>query len=216
MSGTRVKLAALGADIRAVALKIWHLGAIPLVAVLAFVYLGYLRTSSPATATTAATAPATLAQKDATIQTLRTKVATLQGEVSALQAAITALHRRTVTESSKTRAALTVRRLIPSIESYNADNVPGSANDPDPQVSTSDSGYAGMTIDELRSHYDQAIPDDAWVSPTDPGFPVEVAGVVPTAQDYCAVARVGGWYAWKLEPAGSIWYTQNSAAVCQS
>ena len=52
--------------------------------------------------------------------------------------------------ANKTAAAANVRSLIPSVESYNADNVPAGANDPDAATSTTDSGYAGMTSPSSR------------------------------------------------------------------
>ena len=53
--------------------------------------------------------------------------------------------------ANKTAAAANVRSLIPSVESYNADNVPSGPNDPDAATSTTDSGYAGMTLAELKT-----------------------------------------------------------------
>ncbi|HVM58470.1 MAG TPA: prepilin-type N-terminal cleavage/methylation domain-containing protein, partial [Gaiellaceae bacterium] len=73
--------------------------------------------------------------------------------------------------ANKTAAGANVRSLIPSVESYNADNVPGQvqAQDPDYATSNTDTGYQGMTIAELRTTYDQAIPSTDWVNPNDPG-----------------------------------------------
>ncbi len=48
--------------------------------------------------------------------------------------------------ANKTAAAANVRSLIPSVESYNADNVPAGTNDPDAATSTTDNGYQNMTI----------------------------------------------------------------------
>jgi type IV pilus assembly protein PilA len=47
-----------------------------------------------------------------------------------------------------------VRSIIPTVESYFADN-DGTATDPD--ASTSTTGYAGMTLTLLQSNYDQAL-----------------------------------------------------------
>ena len=66
--------------------------------------------------------------------------------------------------ANKTAAAANVRSLIPSVESYNADNVPNGVNDPDATTSTSDSGYTGMTIAELKTSYDAAIPSSDFVN----------------------------------------------------
>ena len=66
--------------------------------------------------------------------------------------------------ANKTAAAANVRSLIPSVESYNADNVPSGPNDPDAATSTTDSGYAGMTLALLKTNYDQAIPATDFVN----------------------------------------------------
>ncbi len=75
--------------------------------------------------------------------------------------------------ANKTAAAANVRSLIPSVESYNADNVPSGTNDPD--ASTTDSGYTGMTLAELKTSYDQAIPASDYVNNATPA--AEAAGV---------------------------------------
>jgi len=115
--------------------------------------------------------------------------------------------------ANKTAAAANVRSLIPSIESYNADNVPSGPNDPDLPTAT-DSGYAGMTLAELKTNYDQAIPASDWVNPNDPNVPTGVVIPAPTSTTYCAVSAVGNWFAWKLNPAGTISETTTPASVC--
>ena len=114
--------------------------------------------------------------------------------------------------ANKTAAGANVRSLIPSVESYNADNVPMGPNDPD--ASTTDSGYAGMTITELKTNYDQAIPSTDWVAPTDTAVPTGVTIPAPTATTYCAVSQVGNWYAYKLNPSGVIKETSTASQVC--
>jgi len=118
--------------------------------------------------------------------------------------------------ANKTAAGANVRSLIPSVESYNADNVPGQvqAQDPDYATSNTDTGYQGMTIAELRTTYDQAIPSTDWVNPNDPGKPAGVTIPAPTATSYCAVSQVGNWYAYKLGPQASITPTSTAASVC--
>ena len=115
--------------------------------------------------------------------------------------------------ANKTAAAANVRSLIPSVESYNADNVPNGANDPD-LPTTTDSGYAGMTIAELKATYDQAIPGSDFVNPGDAGKPAGITIPAPAASTYCAVSVVGNWYAYKLNPSGLIITTTNPATVC--
>jgi type IV pilus assembly protein PilA len=116
--------------------------------------------------------------------------------------------------ANKTAAAANVRSLIPSVESYNADNVPNGANDPDASTSTTDTGYQGMTIAELKTTYDQAIPTSDFVNPGDTGIPTGVTIPAPGATTYCAVSVVGNWYAYKLNPAGTITTTSTAAQVC--
>jgi len=110
--------------------------------------------------------------------------------------------------ANKTAAAANVRAVIPDIESYNADNVPNGPNDPDAATSTTDSGYAGLTMTELHNSYDQSLQnatgENVWVAPTDSGFPTGATSVTPSATNYCALAQVGNWYAWKLGPSGTI------------
>ena len=118
--------------------------------------------------------------------------------------------------ANKTAAAANVRSLIPSVESYNADNVPAGPNDPDAATSTTDSGYAGMTIAELKTTYDQAIPATDYVN--DSGAGSDAAGVTatvaPTTTNYCVYSQVGNWFAYKLGPAGVITQTTDPTAVC--
>ena len=118
--------------------------------------------------------------------------------------------------ANKTAAAANVRSLIPSVESYNSDNVPSGTNDPDAATSTTDSGYAGMTIAELRTTYDQAIPTTDYVNDSGTGTDATgvTATVVPSATNYCVYSQTGNWYAWKLGPAGIITETTTPAHVC--
>ena len=111
-------------------------------------------------------------------------------------------------------AEANVRSLIPSIESYNADNTPGGKNDPN--ADHSDKGYTGMTIALLKSHYDQAIPAGDYVNPTDAGFPAGIVKVTPSNTAYCAVSEVDGVFAWKLNPSGVVKTSTTPSAVCAS
>ena len=119
--------------------------------------------------------------------------------------------------ANKTAAAANVRSLIPSVESYNADNVPAGPNDPDKAVSTTDSGYQGMTIALLKSNYDQAIPATDYVNDSGTGTDASgvTATVAPTQTNYCVYSQVGNWYAYKLGPAGVITQTTDATAVCK-
>jgi type IV pilus assembly protein PilA len=118
--------------------------------------------------------------------------------------------------ADKSAAQANIRATLPDIESYNADNVPGGANDPNP--TTTDSGYDGMTAALLKAKYDAAFPSNVWVNPNDPAFPAAVTThVTPVggaSANYCAVAQSGNWYAWKLGPSGTIKVDNVGANVC--
>jgi type IV pilus assembly protein PilA len=123
--------------------------------------------------------------------------------------------------ANKSAAQANVRAVLPDVESYNADNVPGGTSDPDAATSTSDNGYMGMTAAELKTTYDQAFPSGVWVigsadvnaaaAPTGAG--ITLAGA-PTATSYCLVSQNGSWYAWKHGPGGLIKVDNVLANVC--
>jgi type IV pilus assembly protein PilA len=117
--------------------------------------------------------------------------------------------------ADKSAAQANIRATLPDIESYNADNVPNGSSDPD--SSTSDTGYDGMTVTLLKSWYDAAFPKTVWVDSSDPGFPSGVTGVTPVggaSADYCAVSQSGNWYAWKHGPSGTIQVSSDPTDVC--
>jgi type IV pilus assembly protein PilA len=127
--------------------------------------------------------------------------------------------------ADKSAAQANVRAVLPDVESYNADNVPGGANDPNKTgapglgsatASATDSGYTGMSKSILTAAYDQAFPSSVWVAPTDTGFPAAVTTTITPAAPatYCVVAQSGNWYAYKLGPAGQIQTTSTATAVC--
>jgi type IV pilus assembly protein PilA len=121
--------------------------------------------------------------------------------------------------ANKSAAAANIRAVLPDIESYNADNTPGSTADPD--SSTTDAGYQGMTAANLKAKYDQAFPASVWIFPGDAsvtGAPAGtgIAAVGTTATDYCAVSQNGSWYAWKLGPGGQILVGTTLDHVCTS
>ena len=119
--------------------------------------------------------------------------------------------------ANKSAAEANVRAVLPDVESYNADNVPGapSTSDPDFATSNTDSGYAGMTAAELKASYDQAFPSSVWVASGDTGFPAGVTAVAPTSTNYCILSQNGNWYAWKLGPSGAIQVSTDPAAACK-
>jgi type IV pilus assembly protein PilA len=119
--------------------------------------------------------------------------------------------------ANKSAAAANVRAVLPDVESYNADNVPDGTSDPD--SSTADSGYQGMTAAILTAKYDQAFPKSVWTFPGDAsttGAPsgTGISAVGTTATDYCVVSQNGSWYAWKDGPGGQILTGQTLNNVC--
>jgi type IV pilus assembly protein PilA len=93
--------------------------------------------------------------------------------------------------ANKTAAQANVRSLIPSVESWNADN-DGTAADIDTDATTS--GYQGMDAAKLKAAYDQSIDSTAGVW----NFSML------TATDYCVYTSKGNWTAFKHGPAGQI------------
>jgi len=99
--------------------------------------------------------------------------------------------------ANKSAAQSDVRALVPSIESFNSDNN-GSAGDVDTSASTS--GYQGMTLDLLKSIYDQSIDNNTTTTP----YTIVASFATANAADYCVTATIGGWTGFKHGPAGTI------------
>jgi prepilin-type N-terminal cleavage/methylation domain-containing protein len=122
--------------------------------------------------------------------------------------------------ANKSAAQANVRAVLPDVESYNADNVPAApaASDPDFATSNTDSGYAGMTANELKVSYDQAFPSSVWVAAGDTGFPATVTThVTPVGgatPDYCILSQNGNWFAWKRGPGGIIQVNNDPTVAC--
>jgi type IV pilus assembly protein PilA len=81
--------------------------------------------------------------------------------------------------ANKSAAQANVRSMIPSVESFNADN----------------DTYAGMTLTLLKTTYDNSIDDSATTN-----YAVDCA----TATDYVVSFDKGGWTAYKHGPSGNI------------
>jgi type IV pilus assembly protein PilA len=96
--------------------------------------------------------------------------------------------------ANKSAAQSDVRALIPSVESYNADNT-GQAGDADGSAATA--GYAGMTL-SLLSQYDQSLANQP------SNYHIDQNSTFNTTTDYCVSVDVGGWTAFKHGPAGTI------------
>jgi type IV pilus assembly protein PilA len=93
--------------------------------------------------------------------------------------------------ANKAAVQANIRSLIPSIESWNADN-DGTATDIDGDATTK--GYQGMTPTLLKTNYDQSIDSTAGV--------YNITGL--TATDYCVYTSKGGFTGFKHGPAGTI------------
>ena len=98
--------------------------------------------------------------------------------------------------ANKTAAAANIRAIVPDIEAYSADNYSGSSNDPN--TSTSDSGYSGLTMSILQTKYDSSI------NPAKYSWDPSAQGVTDQPTDYCVVTQIGSWYAVKHGPDGAI------------
>ena len=103
-----------------------------------------------------------------------------------------ASYRAFAINAARNRAMANIRTAVPSFESYNADNLPHNANDPDAATSTTDSGYSGMTIALLTRTYDQNLPHD------------HIKLVRASRSSYCAQSTVYGQTAFKNGPAANI------------
>jgi hypothetical protein len=199
-----------------VTIKIWHLGIVLSAALLTIaVFVGYSLAPKPSGAEARALSQQ-LAQKDQLIATLQTQIATNAQRQSVESPIAADAYKAFQDRVNKSAVQANVRAVLPDVESYNADNVPGAptATDPDAATSNADSGYAGMTADELLVTYDQAFPANTWANASDPGFPQSVTGITPTPTNYCVVSQVADWYSWKVGPGGMIQVTQNPAVVC--
>ena len=117
--------------------------------------------------------------------------------------------------ANKSAAQANVRAVLPDIETYNADNTPNAAAGVDPDTSTLDSGYQGMTSALLKAKYDQAFPATVWIF-GETGAPAATGAgaLAPTATDFCVISQNGAQYAWKHGPGGTILVSTDLAAVC--
>src|SRR5437868_11680469 len=82
--------------------------------------------------------------------------------------------------ANKSAAQSDVRALVPSVESFNSDNT-GTAGDVDASATTS--GYQGMSLDLLKSVYDQSIDNTA-----NTPYAVDPSGFTGSTTDYCITA----------------------------
>lgn len=113
----------------------------------------------------------------------------------------------------KKTASANVRAAVIAAQSYVEDNFPGSVRDPDRAVSTTDTGYQGMNTTELKA-YDTGLSPSVYVNNSG----TDAAGVTTRAPldatHFCLYAVDGRWYAYQLNPTGSILVTTVASAVC--
>src|SRR5947208_5136611 len=83
--------------------------------------------------------------------------------------------------ANKSAAQSDVRALVPSVESFNADNV-GTTTDADATQGTT--GYQGMTL-SLLTQYDQSL------TGAGTNYAVNPSGFTATVTDYCIAVSVG-------------------------
>ena len=102
--------------------------------------------------------------------------------------------------ANQTAAKESLTDLQKAAIAYRADNFPNSANDPDASTSTSDTGFQGILLGNLATHYNASIS-------TIPGSPfvINPAGYAPTDDktDICLTA-VAGRYTAAVDQTGKI------------
>jgi prepilin-type N-terminal cleavage/methylation domain-containing protein len=102
--------------------------------------------------------------------------------------------------ANKTAASQDVAQAMRAVTSYANDNYSSSPADPDAAISTTDNGYANISLSALATKYDASIS-------TVPGAPfvINPAGfTLGSASDFCLTAAVGRWIAAQHGPGGPI------------
>jgi type IV pilus assembly protein PilA len=113
----------------------------------------------------------------------------------------------------KGAASSNVKTVVIAAGLYQQDNYPGSAHDPDPTVSLLDSGFAGMTMAELKT-YDANLTQNAYVNNSGIDAPGVTVRAPRDATHFCIYGVAGRWYAYQLNPTGAITTTTTASAVC--
>lgn len=107
-----------------------------------------------------------------------------------------------------------VKGLVVASELYGTDNFAGSTRDPDAALSTTDSGYAGMTVSRLKTSYDSNLGSGTYVNNSG----TEAAGVTQRytldATHFCVYATAGRWFIYEKNPTGALMATTVASAVC--
>ena len=104
--------------------------------------------------------------------------------------------------ANKTAAKQAVVQALNAVESYASDNFPTSRSDPDPGISTTDNGYANISLTLLATNYDASIS----VVPGAPLIidPLDWNGNVTSPTNFCLTAQVGRWTAAAAGPSGGV------------
>jgi type IV pilus assembly protein PilA len=100
-------------------------------------------------------------------------------------------------KAAKAATKQDVSQAFRAVQAYNADNYPGSPNDPD--ASGNDTGFVGITLTALSAKYDASINTGA----TSP-FVINPVGFTGTATDFCLTATSGRWVAAQHGPVGTV------------
>jgi type IV pilus assembly protein PilA len=90
--------------------------------------------------------------------------------------------------AGKASATQQLSQAFRAVQSYNADNFPGSRNDPD--SNNADTGFTGIDLLALNSKYDASI-DTSLASP----LVINPIGFTGSPADFCLTATVGRWVA---------------------
>jgi prepilin-type N-terminal cleavage/methylation domain-containing protein len=103
--------------------------------------------------------------------------------------------------ANKTAAKQSIAQAMRAVNAYANDNYSGSPADPDVAISTTDNGYANISLTALATKYDASLS-------TTPGAPfvLNPAGFTPAdpSTDFCLTAAVGRWIAVQHGPGGGI------------
>ena len=100
--------------------------------------------------------------------------------------------------ANKTAASQDISQAMKAVNAYANDNYSGSQADPDASVSTTDNGYAGISLSALATKYDASISTVAGAP-----FVINPSGFAgASATDFCLTAAVGRWIAVQHGPAG--------------
>ncbi|HET7568765.1 MAG TPA: type II secretion system protein [Gaiellaceae bacterium] len=106
-----------------------------------------------------------------------------------------------------------VKGFVLAAQVYSHTNYPDSPHDPDPSVSTSDTGFSGMTMAALEQ-LAPGLGTDGYVNNSG----TEAAGVTARATlddtHFCVYASIGRWFAYQLDLDGQIQTTIDPTAVC--